>query len=79
MEDGKTSYDRAKREFNKAREIQQDMGAGHPDGSLLRVTRLQREAFEAYRVALMTYNSFVVDGELPEESPEIKTDRTGAS
>ena len=67
VEDAKARYDRTKRELNKARrENPQDVGAGHPDGSLLRVIALQRLAFEAYRRALLRFNRFVLDGKLPE-------------
>jgi hypothetical protein len=68
MEQAKALYERAKAVLKLAAEVENDVGAQHPDSALLYPTRLQTHALEEYRRALFRYNRFVLDGRLPEEN-----------
>ena len=74
VEDARASYERAKQDFEKARELQNDLGATHPDGSVRHAMNLQNQAFREYRRALFRFNEFILTGKLPpdeESAPEI--------
>lgn len=60
----------AKLDFKRAQELQQDLGVGHPDGSVLHAMAQQDHAFYEYSEAVLRYNRFLLHGKLSEERSE---------
>jgi hypothetical protein len=65
MENAKALYERAKVEFEHAKQLRIDLGSTHPDGSIRHAIRVQTHARQAYTEALTLYNRFVLDRKPP--------------
>jgi hypothetical protein len=60
-------HETAKVELKRAQELEEDLGVGQPDRSILRAMTLQDEAFCEYSEAVLRYNRFILYGQLSEE------------
>src|SRR5262245_34880756 len=67
VEQAKSAYAIAQKEHALAMERRKDLGASHPDGSIVHATRTFNYTLERYRQALWRYNRYLLDGELPDE------------
>ena len=67
LERARSRHYAAKLEFKRAQELQQDLGVGHPDGSIRRAMAQQDHAFYEYSEAVLKYNRFILHGKLSEE------------
>src|SRR5436309_2742626 len=68
MEQAKALYESAKEEFDRAEERMRTLGMAHPDGSVRYATKVFDFMLRSYRLALIDYNRFVLDGKLPESA-----------
>jgi len=65
MQQARALYDGAKDAFDRQTELFNDLGASHADGSLQHATRVYNETQKNYRGALMAFNRFVLDKQIP--------------
>jgi len=67
----KALFEGAKEEFERASDLQRDLGQAHADGTLAHATRVYTYALHYYRTAIFRYSRYLLDGRLPEdEQPE---------
>jgi len=66
LEDAKSAYEAAKKEFRVAMEHRDDLGLTHPDGvtSLSQVAKAHNHTFVVYSRALFAFNHFILRGKL---------------
>jgi hypothetical protein len=69
LEDAKSAYEAAKKEFRVAMEHCDDLGLTHPDGatSFSQVAKAHNHTFVVYSRALFAFNHFILRGKLPED------------
>jgi len=65
VEQTKALHDGAKEAFDRAKELQEQLGPNHPDGSLRHATRVYTFTQRNFRKALMEFNRFILDNKLP--------------
>jgi len=67
VEQTRLQYLEAKEGLARAKELQADLGATHPDGTLRMSFRNHDTTLRNYSVALWRYNRLILDGKLPDE------------
>jgi hypothetical protein len=78
VEQTKALHDGAKEAFDRAKELQEQLGPNHPDGSLRHATRIYTFTQRNFRKALMEFNRFVLDHKIPAaRKPENAQDGKG--
>jgi len=60
LEQAKTVYDGAKRDYDRAVDLMRDLGKAHPDGSIRPATRAVTHALQDYKKALNDFNNFLL-------------------
>jgi hypothetical protein len=65
VEQTEALYDGAKEAFDRAKELQEQLGPNHPDGSLRHATRVYTYTQRNFRKALMEFNNFILYQKLP--------------
>jgi len=70
VEQAKDAYAVARNEHDQAMARMKELGATHPDGSIVHATKAFNHTLERYRRALWRYNRYVLDGELPAEESQ---------
>jgi hypothetical protein len=65
----KESHDKAKQDVKKLREVGNDLGLNHPDGSaaILKAAHIESHAFRRYTEARGAFNNFVLHHKLPRD------------
>jgi len=61
MEQARALYEDARQEVERAK-LQQDPGAGRPDGCLEQASRVHNDRWRNYRQAQSEFNRFILDG-----------------
>ena len=65
----KAEYEGSKRQFDQASTHRNDLGLNHTAGgvALTQATKAYNQALGEYRIALMTFNRFILDGKIPDD------------
>ena len=69
VSEAKADFEARKEEFNLANARIADLGLNHPDSAtgLTQASKAYKRALAKYRDALMVFNRFILDGEVPED------------